>query len=109
VFPLSLNQRGRQSNHRSSSALVEVQHFERASDDGCSYFLRELGGRYVRKVNDDIPASHESASTSGQVGADGCRIDPAKPAMRRWLLLLESTKAPVDVVVIDHVEKPTSD
>jgi uncharacterized protein (TIGR03435 family) len=62
-----------------------------------------------------LMGSYSAAVTyAADGGQDAAAADPNSPSLFTALeeqlgLKLESTKGPVDVLVIDHIEKPTTD
>jgi uncharacterized protein (TIGR03435 family) len=63
---------------------------------------------------DSLPPRAPGTSPDQPITVNGVKIDPNGPSLVTAIqeqlgLKLESTKGPVDVLVIDHVEKPTPD
>ena len=115
--------------------LNDIIHGRRGvSTDTALRLARVLGTRLDRFVRDDtrlegnyefnitftpdevldLVASRPATQVPTAIGSDGIPIDPNGPslmtALREQLgLRLDSRRGPVEVLVIDHVERPTSD
>jgi uncharacterized protein (TIGR03435 family) len=76
-----------------------------------------LSGNYdvdLHWTPDNLPQRAPGTSPDQPITVNGVSFDPNGPSLFTALqeqlgLKLESTKGPVDVLVIDHVEKPTAD